>query len=94
MKIIPSQHETFYDGYVVNEIMDACYRSSKTKKWEPVNLDIWRGKEKSEPIHATRDYDEGHYLVKKETMPDGSVKLILKDKVTGVISQKSVSGGR
>ena len=80
--------ETFYDGYVVNEIMDACYRSSKTKKWEPVNLDIWRGKDKSEPIKGTRDYDAGHYLVKKETMPDGSVKLILKDKVTGVISQR------
>jgi predicted dehydrogenase len=86
-------NETFYDGYVVNEIMDACYRSSKTKKWEPVNLDIWRGKDKSEPIHAIRDYDAGHYLVKKETMPDGTVKVILKDKKTGVISQ-TVIGNR
>ncbi len=85
--------ETFYDGYVVNEIMDACYRSSKTKKWEPVNLEIWRGKDKSEPIHAVGDYDAGHYLVKKETMPDGSVKVILKDKKTGVISQ-TVIGNR
>jgi predicted dehydrogenase len=84
--------ETFYDGYVVNEIMDACYRSSKTKKWEPVNLDTWRGREKSDPIKGTRDYDADHYLVKKETMPDGSVKLILKDKVTGVISQISRQG--
>jgi predicted dehydrogenase len=80
--------ETFYDGYVVNEIMDACYRSSKTKKWEPVNLDIWRGREKTARIKGTRDYDADHYLVKRETMPDGSVKLILKDKVTGVISQR------
>jgi len=86
-------HETFYDGYVVNEIMDACYRSSKSKKWEPVNLNTWRGKDKSEPIHATRDYDSGHYLVKKETMPDGSVKVILKDKKTGVISQ-SITGNQ
>lgn len=85
--------ETFYDGYVVNEIMDACYRSSKTKKWESVNLEIWRGKDKSEPIHAVGDYDAGHYLVKKETMPDGSVKVILKDKKTGVISQ-TVIGNR
>jgi predicted dehydrogenase len=83
-------HETFYDGYVVNEIMDACYRSSVTKKWEPVKLEIWRGKDKAEHIHAIRDYDDGHYLVKKETMPDGTVKLILKDKITGVISQAVV----
>src|SRR5690606_24960235 len=26
--------ETFYDGYVVNAIMDACYKSAETKKWE------------------------------------------------------------
>ena len=35
--------ETFYDGYVVNAIMDACYRSMETKRWEPVALDDWRG---------------------------------------------------
>ena len=35
--------ETFYDGYVVNAIMDACYRSIETKRWEPVVLDDWRG---------------------------------------------------
>jgi predicted dehydrogenase len=31
--------ETFYDGYVVNVIMDACYRSAKSKKWETVELE-------------------------------------------------------
>jgi predicted dehydrogenase len=31
--------ETFYDGYVVNVIMDACYRSAKSKKWEKVELE-------------------------------------------------------
>jgi predicted dehydrogenase len=31
--------ETFYDGYVVNAIMDTCYKSAKTKKWEPVVLE-------------------------------------------------------
>ena len=35
--------ETFYDGYVVNAIIDACYRSAKTKRWEPVELEEWRG---------------------------------------------------
>ena len=34
--------ETFYDGYVVNAIMDACYRSAESGRWEPVDLD-WRG---------------------------------------------------
>lgn len=28
--------ETFQDGYVVNSILDAAYRSAKSKKWEPV----------------------------------------------------------
>ena len=34
--------ETFYDGYVVNAIMDAAYRSAKAHAWEPVELE-WRG---------------------------------------------------
>lgn len=80
--------ETFYDGYIVNEIMDACYRSAVSKKWEPIDLKVWRGKEKSEKISSLRDYDEDHILMKEETMPDGSVKIILKNKKTGEISQK------
>ncbi len=79
--------ESFYDGYIVNEIMDACYRSSESKKWEPVRLKVWHGREKTPKISAVQDYDENHFLVKEETMPDGSVKLILKDKKTGEISQ-------
>ena len=35
--------ETFYDGYVVNAVMDACYRSVDSKRWEPVALDLWHG---------------------------------------------------
>lgn len=30
--------ETFRDGYIVNCILDACYKSMKTGKWEPINL--------------------------------------------------------
>jgi predicted dehydrogenase len=80
--------ETFYDGYVVNEIMDACYRSAKSRKWEPVRLKTWRGREKTERINAIRDFDKENILVKEETMPDGTVKLILKNKITGKISQR------
>ena len=79
--------ETFYDGYVVNEIMEACYRSVKSKKWEPVNLDIWRGKVKADPIAVFDEYDEKHLLVKEEVMPDGSTKRILKEKDSGKITQ-------
>ncbi|MDP4222943.1 MAG: Gfo/Idh/MocA family oxidoreductase [Bacteroidota bacterium] len=82
-----SPEETFYDGYIVNEIMDACYRSAQSKKWESVNLRTWRGMEKAPKITALQDYDENYLLVKEETMPDSSVKIILKNKKTGEISQ-------
>lgn len=80
--------ETFYDGYIVNEIMDACYRSAQSKKWEPVKLEVWRGQEKASKITELTSFDDNHYLVKEERMPDGSVKLILKDKKTGAITQR------
>ena len=80
--------ETFYDGYVVNEIMDACYRSARSKKWEPVDLKIWRGRSNVSPIAEIREFDKDHIFVKEETMPDGRVKLILKEKKTGKIIQK------
>jgi predicted dehydrogenase len=31
--------ETFRDGYIVNAILDAAYRSMKSGRWEPVGLD-------------------------------------------------------
>ena len=79
--------ETFYDGYIVNAIMDACYRSVESKKWEPVELDVWRGGEKDESIVEYTEYDENHYFIKEEKMPDGKMKIILKDKKTGQVSQ-------
>ncbi|MCX7597983.1 MAG: Gfo/Idh/MocA family oxidoreductase [Armatimonadetes bacterium] len=30
--------ETFEDGYIVNVILDAAYRSMKSKRWEPVEI--------------------------------------------------------
>lgn len=83
--VLPS--ETFYDGYIVNEIMDACYRSAVSKKWEPIVLKVWHGRDKVEKISSLQDYDDEHILVKEETMPDDSVKKILKNKKTGEISQ-------
>ena len=80
--------ETFYDGYIVNAIIDACYKSAKTKLWEPVELEIWRGQEKAQRVGGLKDYDEDHYLVKEERMPDGSTKIILKEKASGKIIQR------
>jgi len=81
--------ETFYDGYVVNAILDACYRSAKSKQWEPVELDIWRGKEVSEVEVTGPVIIEGRYLlVKEEKLPDGRLKMILKDRESGKIVER------
>jgi predicted dehydrogenase len=80
--------ETFYDGYVVNAIIDAAYRSIESKRWEPVNLALWRGSEEITSTQARSDYDPEHWLIKEEKMPDGRTKLILKEKASGKIVQK------
>lgn len=79
--------ETFYDGYVVNAIMDAAYRSVETKRWEAVQLDDWRGKTEADEKTGFSDYDADHYLIKQEKMPDGRTKLILKEKASGKVIQ-------
>ena len=81
--------ESFYDGYVVNAIIDACYRSAKSKKWEPVELELWRGREgyKGEKV-AEGIVDEKYDFIKTEKMPDGRIKHILREKQTGEIVEK------
>ncbi len=82
--------ETFYDGYIVNSILDAAYKSAKSKIWEPVKLEIWRGKEGyTKDDHLTK-YDEEHYLIKEETTHYGAKKLILKNRQSGKISEKII----
>ena len=78
----------FYDGYIVNAIIDACYKSSKSKKWEEVELEIWRGSGDIKKDRKMADFDDKYYLIKEEIMPNGSKKLILKDKVSGEIIQR------
>lgn len=84
--------ESFYDGYVVNAIMDAAYRSIDSKQWEPVALDDWRGAEEAGAGVQMADYDSDHFLIKEEIMPDGRKKLILKEKAGGKIVQRVVEG--
>ncbi len=83
--------ETFYDGYVVNAILDAAYKSAKTKQWEPVVLEIWRGRTGVSKDSHLHEYDSDHYLVKEEITHYGAKKVILKHKVTGKISEKVLS---
>ena len=80
--------ETFYDGYVVNAIMDAAYRSVASKRWESVALEDWRGAGPAEAARGPAEYDADHLLVKEERLPDGRVKLILKEKATGRIVER------
>jgi|SRR5687767_9779856 len=80
--------ESFYDGYVVNAIMDAAYRSADSKRWEPVILEDWRGSDDAETEVQMAEYDDDHFLIKQEKMPDGKTKYILKQKSSGTIVQK------
>jgi predicted dehydrogenase len=80
--------ETFYDGYVVNAILDAAYRSASSKLWEPVKLDVWRGQEGLTKQSTLQSYDESYYLIKEEMTHFGKQKVILKDKQTGQIIER------
>jgi len=77
--------ETFYDGYVVNAVMDAVYASAKSGRWEPVQLEDWRGGTTPRIERRRREHD-GQTVIKEEQMPDGRRKLILKDETSGTFS--------
>lgn len=81
--------ESFYDGYIVNAILDAAYSSAKTKQWEPVIIHDWRGKKGLTKPSQYQEYDEDNYLIKREILPDGSEKVILKNKSSGQVTQKN-----
>src|SRR5579859_7290282 len=80
--------ETFYDGYIVNAVLDAAYKSAKSKQWEPVALNIWRGRTGVGKDSHLQSYDADHYLVKEEVTHYGAKKVILKNKKTGKISER------
>ncbi|GAA4563031.1 Gfo/Idh/MocA family protein [Planotetraspora kaengkrachanensis] len=80
--------ETFYDGYVVNAIMDACYRSAESRQWEPIELE-WRGGQTA-PIDRDRREFDGLTVIKDEVLPDGRRKLILKDETSGRFEDRIV----
>src|SRR4030095_10916371 len=82
--------ETFYDGYVVNAVMDAAYRSAREKAWAPVELFEWRGG--STPrIAKSPETFEGQTVIKREILPDGRHRLIVKDPESGDFLDRIVS---
>lgn len=85
-----SPRETFYDGYVVNAILDAAYASAKSKKWEPVQLPVWRGEEGHHQESHLTSFDQDHFLIKEELTHYGARKVILKHKKTGKITEKTI----
>jgi predicted dehydrogenase len=84
--------ETFYDGYVVNAVMDACYRSARTRAWETVELFEWRGGSTARIAKAPETF-EGQTVIKREVLPDGRTKLIVKDPKSGDYTDRIVAGG-
>ena len=83
--------ESFYDGYVVNTVMDAVYASASSRQWEPVQIEDWRGGP-TERIARTRREHDGKTVIKEEQMPDGRRKLILKDEASGEFSDVVAPG--
>ena len=81
--------ENFYDGYVVNAIIDACYKSAKSKQWEAVAIEDWRGTAETEDTQSSQsDADERYAHLKDERMPDGRLKRIFRDRETGEIIER------
>ena len=72
----------------MNAVLDAAYKSAKTKLWEPVQLDIWRGRKDVTKHSPLIDYDADHYLIKEEITHYGAKKVILKHKQTNKIIEK------
>lgn len=81
--------ETFYDGYIVNAIMDAAFRSVDSKQWEPIDVE-WRHNP-TPRISKEPDMYDGHMVIKKEILPDGRVKMILRDRDDGAFFDLIVS---
>jgi predicted dehydrogenase len=79
--------ETFYDGYVVNAIVDAAYKSAKSKLWEPIDLPIWKGQVGVTKPSVFKEHDAEHWYIKDEILPNGDKRIIVKDKKTGEVKQ-------
>jgi len=79
--------ESFYDGVVVNAVMDAAYKSAKTRTWAAVEIPDWRGGDAAR-VRVEPEVVDGHFVIKRELLPDGRAKLILRDPKSGDFSER------
>jgi len=80
--------ETFYDGYIVNAVLDAAFLSAKSGKWETVQIEDWRGETPAIQADTFNSFDENYFLIKEELLPNGDVYVILKHKKSGVVEKR------
>ena len=80
--------ETFYDGYVVNTIMDACYRSARASRLGARRPSTGAAARRPR-ITSTPETFDGQVVIKREIMPDGRHKLILKDPASATSATES-----
>ena len=69
--------ETFYDGYVVNAVMDAAYDSVERRGWAPVEIEDWPF-QPAKRIEKDVEHHDGHVVLKKELLPDGRTNMMLR----------------
>jgi len=74
----------------VNAVMDAAYRSARSRAWEPIELFEWRGGA-TPRIPKTTETFEGQTVIKREILPDGRHRLIVKDPESGDFSDRIVA---
>lgn len=83
-----SPRESFYDGYVVNAIVDAAYRSIESKRWESVALNEWRADRPIGVDHPTHSKSADQEIIKTEVLPDGTTRTLFKNRVTGKVETR------
>ena len=71
--------------------MDAATARRRATQWEPVDLFEWRGGT-TPRIASKPEMYEGQVVIKREMLPDGREKLILKDPATGDFIDRIVAG--
>jgi hypothetical protein len=81
-----SPRETFFDGYVVNSIVDAAYRSIESKRWEPIELVRWEHVQGDQNSNSKQEGD--FEIIKRELLPDGTERRIVKNRKTGQIENR------
>ena len=65
-------------------------RSARARAWAPVELE-WRGGSTARIAKSPETFD-GQMVIKREILPDGRHKLILKDPATGDFTDRVVGG--